>query len=54
MECKDHKKVYADYWLMTNPPRQPWICSECGEKGIDQEIHSRVTYEDIIRKFNSK
>ncbi|GFN32483.1 hypothetical protein PCURB6_27430 [Paenibacillus curdlanolyticus] len=52
-KCIDgsHEKVYADYYLMSNPPQQPWICSKCGEQGNDLKVHNRVTYEDVIRKF---
>lgn len=49
-----HTKIYADFWLMTNPPQQPWVCSECGEEGRDYEINERVSYEDVIRKFKNK
>lgn len=55
-ECVNgqHKKVYAEHLLMSNPPQQPWICSECGEKGVDQEVYKIITYADVIKKFSGK
>lgn len=32
--CK-HKKVFAPFVLSSSPPQYLWICSECGEEGID-------------------
>ena len=54
-ECFHHK-VYASYVLITLPPQYPWICSKCGEKGVDIPAinidgHS---YDEIERSFNDK
>jgi hypothetical protein len=38
MENCNHKKVYAEYILTSSPPQYPWVCSECGEHGVDREF----------------
>jgi len=30
-----HQKAYAPSMLMSDPPRQKWICTVCGAEGID-------------------
>ncbi len=50
----EHRKVYADIWLMTLPPQAPWICSRCGETG-NEVVHTRInkdTYRELVEKFN--
>jgi hypothetical protein len=51
MDCK-HVKIYADYALLTNPPQYPWICSICGQEGIDRSLHEdKLSYEEIKKMF---
>jgi len=59
MECNgNHKKVYNNNILTSYPPKQSWICSECGKTGIDVigTVDNSPTYEQIVDKFkkNSK
>ena len=56
METCQHNKVYADYILTSNPPKIPWICSKCGEKGIEEyvAIEKKLDYEELIQKFKIK
>jgi hypothetical protein len=51
MSC-EHKKVYAPYGLMSNPPQWPWICSECGEEGVDRDEKAPYipSYFDLVKK----
>jgi hypothetical protein len=52
MKCENHKKVYANYILTSNPPQYPWICSECGEKGTDRkDYYDGPSYDEIYKKF---
>jgi hypothetical protein len=52
--CK-HNKVYANYMIMSNPPRHPWICSICGEQGADVEnLNTDSKYDDLIKQFNKE
>jgi hypothetical protein len=53
-ECK-HDRVYANYSLASNPPKTPWICKLCGEKGMHVPITNlskQDTYESLLIKFN--
>ena len=52
----NHKKVFANTMIMTYPPQQEWICSKCGEKGIDRigEINNEPSYSDLVLKFDEK
>lgn len=51
----NHSKVYANYVLTSNPPQHPWICSICGEKGVDMEsININNEYEELIKIFNKE
>lgn len=54
-EC-NHQKVYADYILASNPPQTPWICSICGEKGLDRGLLTppKATYAEIVELFKPK
>ena len=49
-----HKKVFSGEALLTSPPQYPWICSECGEKGIDRGVYtsSRDEYLNLEEKFD--
>lgn len=52
-----HLKVYENCILTSNPPQQRWICSKCGEKGIDtigSIFSSDNSYERLIGKFKGK
>lgn len=58
-ECKNkkpckHKKVYAQFYYPTNPPQYPWICSECGESGVDRRGGTTHydEYELLKKKFS--
>lgn len=48
-----HKWVSADYLLMSNPPQRPYVCKNCGEKGIEviDISNTRTAYKDILKKF---
>lgn len=56
MEKCSHSKVYADYVLMSNPSKIPWICSKCGEKGFDVygAIQKKLNYEQVSQLFEKK
>jgi len=50
-----HKKVYSNNVLLSSPPKLPWICSICGEKGINSESYpAEETYDDIVKRFNKE
>jgi hypothetical protein len=58
-ECKNkkpcnHNKVYSNFVYASNPPQYPWICSICGETGVDYGTVSNYynEYEEIKKKFN--
>jgi hypothetical protein len=44
-----HKKIYANYFLMSNPPQFPWVCEMCGYRGTDRG--GKDPYEDLIKMF---
>ncbi|WP_310876925.1 hypothetical protein [Priestia megaterium] len=48
-KCK-HKKIYDKELLMSNPPKQKWTCSKCGEKGIDMVVYSSLASADEYSK----
>ncbi|MEM4994756.1 hypothetical protein WKH56_19540 [Priestia sp. SB1] len=43
-ECH-HKKIYDEELLTSNPPKQKWTCSKCGEKGMDVVVYG--SYQTI-------
>ncbi len=55
-KCKDGPtKVYADHILTSDPPQFPWICKECGEKGIDRgKVVPYDCYKNIDRYYRNK
>jgi hypothetical protein len=57
--CNDceYNKVYANYVLATMPPQYPWICSKCGEQGIDQgseSIEELSEYDKLVKEWTEK
>jgi len=51
-EIHIHQKVFSDKVLMSNPPQYQWICSICGEKGVDKgTFYNTETYDDIVKRF---
>mgnify|MGYP001561538924 CR=1 FL=1 len=50
-EKHEHNKVYSKLILTSYPPQYPWICSECGEEGIEQGMLPEYDYDDLKRKF---
>lgn len=49
-----HEKVYANHILATNPPRRPWVCKKCGERGMDVVGNIDMNEYDKFKKFLSK
>ena len=56
ISCSVHEKVYADYILVDDPPRRPWICKNCGELSSSQvgEAGSRQLFATLVEKFHPK
>ncbi len=36
MKNCNHKKVYSNRVLMSNPPQISWTCEKCGETGSEK------------------
>lgn len=51
-----HSKVYANERFMSNPPQQKWICSICGELGVDTMGGYTVgdPFWDLVEKFSNE
>jgi len=48
----EHDKVYASYILSSYPLQHSWICSKCGESGIDVGYNVReLSYEELLNYF---
>lgn len=45
-----HEKVYDKELLMSDPPKQKWTCSKCGEQGIDIVVYGSLTSADEYTK----
>lgn len=52
--CK-HKKVYASYTLLTDPPARKWICRICGAEGIVYvgDPSRQEEYEELVKQFRT-
>lgn len=50
----DHNKVYAPFMKASLPPQQPWICSKCGDEGVDRGVHVSNWYESLQRAKEAK
>lgn len=55
-ECEHKNKVFANFSYATDPPKTPWICSDCGDEGIHVTAQYKIneTYESIKRKFETE
>lgn len=37
----DHNKIYSSITLLSHPPKIPWTCSKCGERGFDRTLNRK-------------
>ena len=52
-EC-NHKWVYSNNVLLSNPPIYKKICKICGKQELEREkIKNDETYDEIIVRFKS-
>jgi len=49
-----HDKSYSPTQLLSNPPKIPWICRRCGERGVDTKPYIHNDYYETIEKFKEK
>jgi hypothetical protein len=52
-----HAKVYSTKLLLTCPPKQRWICANCGEAGYDvlqRFSYAIETYEEVMKRFKTE
>ena len=53
--CLEHSKVYAPITVGEYPAFTPWICFDCGQKGLDKgRLQPFATYLEVVRKFEQK
>ena len=56
MKQCNHKKVYSDVVLYSNPPIYQWICCLCGLKGTSPKmtVLNIKPYQEVEEMFKDK
>ena len=54
VNCEHQNKVYSNFTYASNPPQTPWICMDCGFKGVNRGKQESDNYEFFIRKFENQ